>query len=526
MDKKIYRAKDIRDEIHEAIDFIVDPVSSTLGPKGSNVVFETDGLDHIMTNDGSTIARNISSSDPIISTVIDIIKGAAARTNTEGGDGTTTTTTLSGVVSKEAMKLLDEGYSWVEIRDALNELKGRIIKRLEKARIKPDGKKGLKEIAIISSNNDEEVATNVMKAIDVAKEDGMIFLEPSGKLETHLIEDLGFMVKNGVMYQELMSQPGKASVVFRNVPVLLTDKKLYYAEEAETILRTAVKAGHKAVVIVARDFMGEALNTFIANHTKGVMQVMLVKAEDVDEKNNERLQDLAIYLGGKILSEKTGSLVNKITPEDFVTVTQAFSDPSKTLFTPKSATSKQLRERIAMLKEELVKDKDNQTIKSRLASLTTGVVTIKIGGHTSIEAREKMYRYEDAVHATRSAMKHGYLVGGGTALLSAYVPADCPNKDFLPLYRKFCEAILRKIASNAGKHEDTVLVTVKGMKYPEGYNARTDKYEDLLKAGVIDPFMVVKLAVENSISVANTLCSIEYYMVNDTENGSKEEAGA
>jgi len=279
-------------------------------------------------------------------------------------------------------------------------------------------------------------------------------------------------------------------------------------------------------MVVARDFMGEALNTFIANHTKGVMQVMLVKAEDVDEKNNERLQDLAIYLGGKILSEKTGSLVNKITPDDFVTVTQAFSDPSKTLFTPKAASSKKLKERIGMLKDELAKDKDNQNIKSRLASLTTGVVTIKIGGHTAIEAREKMYRYEDAVHATRSAMKHGYLVGGGTALLNAYNPNDCANKDFLPLYRKYCEAILRKIASNAGKHEDTIIKEVKSMKSPYGYNALTDSFEDLLKAGVIDPYMVIKLAIENSISVAQTLVSIEYYMVNEIEDGSKEEAGS
>lgn len=527
MDKKVYRAQDIRQEIYEAIDFIVNPVSSTLGPKGSNVVYETAGMDHVMTNDGVTIARNLSSSDPITATIIDIIKGAALMTNSGGGDGTTTTTTLVGVAAKEAFKLLDEGYSWVQIRDSFNEIRDKILARLEKVRIKPDGKKGLKEIAIISSNNDEVIATNVMKAIDVAQEDGMIFLEPSGKPETELIEDLGFMVKSGVMYQELMTQPGKPSVVFRNVPVLLTDKKLYYAEEAETILRTAVKAGHKAVVVVARDFMGEALNTFIANHSKGIMQVMLVKAEDVDEKNNERLQDLAIYLGGKILSEKIGSLVNKITPEDFVTVTQAFSDPSKTLFTPKAASSKLLRERIAMLKEEIAKDKDNQVLKSRLASLTTGVVTIKIGGHTAIEAREKMYRYEDAVNATRSAMKHGLLVGGGTTLLRAFDTNDCPNKDFLPFYRKYCEAILRKIASNAGEHEDTVLKTVKGLKHPEGYNARTDKYEDLFKAGVIDPFMVVKLAVENSISVATTLVSIEYYMVNEIEDGKgKEEASS
>lgn len=525
MDKIIYKATDIQDRTHAGIDFIVNPVASTLGPKGNNVMFETESLSHILTNDGVTIARNISSKDPVQNTIVEIIKGAALRTNSEGGDGTTTTTVLSGVLTKEAMKLVAEGYSWIQVRDTLNELKEKLLKKIEKARIKPDGKKGLREIATISANNDEEIAENVMKAIDVAKEDGMIFLEGNNKPVTELEEDLGFMVKSGVMYQELLTEAGRMSVVFKDTPVLLTDKKLYYAEEAETILRTAIKAGHKSVVIVARDFMGDAINTFIANHTKGVIQVMLVKAEGIDEKNNERLLDLAIYLGGKILTEKTGSLVNKMTPEDFVMVTQVFSDPGKTLFTPKTAGNKKLKERINLLKTELDKRKDDTELKGRLASLTTGVVTIRVGGHTPVETREKVYRYEDAVHATRSAMKHGYLVGGGMSLLNAFDPADCPNKDFLPLYRKYCETIIRRIAINAGKHDDTIVETCRTGDTNYGYNAREDRYEDLLKAGVVDPYMVVKLAIEGSVATANTIVSIEYYMVNDIDND-EEEAGA
>lgn len=523
MDKQIYKASDIKDKILAGIDFIVNPVASTLGPKGNNVMFQTESLDHVLTNDGVTIARNIASKDPIMHTIIETIKAAALRTNSEGGDGTTSTTTLAGVLTKDAMKLIEDGYSWIQVRDTLNAIKDRLLKKIDKACIKVDGKKGLREIATISANNDSEIAENVMRAIDVAKEDGMIFLEGNNKPETELAEDLGFMVKSGVMFQELLTEPGKLSVVFRNAPVLLTDKKLYYAEEAETILRTAVKAGHKSIVVVARDFMGDAINTFIANHSKGVIQVMLVKAEGIDEKNNERLLDLAIYLGGKIVTEKTGSLVNKITPEDFVTVNQVFSDPSKTLFTPKTTGNKQLKERIKLIKEELEKRKDDTELKGRLASLTTGVVTIKVGGHTPVETREKVYRYEDAVHATRSAMKHGYLVGGGMSLLNAFDPADCPNKDFLPLYRRYCEAIVRQIAANAGKHEDTVVENCRTGGSTYGYNAREDRYEDLLKAGVVDPFMVVKLAIEGSVSTANTIVSIKYYMVNDVTEDGKED---
>lgn len=523
MDKEIFKNSDIKDRIIAGIDFIVNPVASTLGPKGNNVLFENDSGGMTLTNDGVTIAKNVSSSDSVQEMVIETIKSAALRTNSEGGDGTTSTTTLSGVLTKEAMKLVEDGYSWIQVRDELDKLAEKLIKKLEKSKITVEGKKGLREIATISSNNDPEVAENVMKAIDVAKEDGMIFLDGSNKAETEIVQDLGFMVKSGIPYQELLVDSGKNTVVFKDAPVLLTDKKIYYAEEAETILRVALKAGHKSVVIVARDFIGDAVNTFIANHTKGVIKVMLVRAEGVDEKSSERLQDLAIYLGGTIVTEKTGSLVNKLTPEQFVMVKQAFSDPQKTLFTPTIATSKKLKERIAMLKEELAKNKDNEDVKHRLASLTTGVVTIKVGGATSIDMREKVFRYEDAINATRSAMKYGYLIGGGTAMLKAFDAKDCTNNDFLPLYRKYCEAITRQIAVNAGKHDDTVVANVLTGGATHGYNARTDKYEDMLKAGIVDPFMVVKLSIEGSMATAKTLVSVKYYMVIDKKENGKED---
>lgn len=522
MDKKIHKASDIKDKIEEAIDFIVEPVSSTLGPKGNNVIFESSHGEYIMTNDGVTIAKNIGSKDRIIQGIVDIIKAASLRTNSEGGDGTTTTATLSGVLSKEAIKLVADGYSWIQVRDEITALSDKMLKRIEKMKIKVDGKKGLREIATISANNDETIAEHVMQAVAVAKESGMVFLEGNNKPTTELVEDLGFMVQSGILYQELLTEAGKMNVMMKDVPVLLTDKKLYYAEEAETILRTAVKAGYKAVVVVARDFMGDAVNTFIANHTKGVINVMLVKIE-VDEKKSEKLQDLAIYLNGKVITEKTGSLVNKLTPEDFVVVNQVFSDPTKTLFTPKTSSNKKLKERIALLTSELEKDKDNEEVKQRLASLTTGVVTIKVGGFTSVDTRERIFRYEDAIHATRSAMKYGYLPGGGTSILRAFDASDCTNNDFLPLYRKYCEAIVRKIADNSGKHADTIVQTIlsKGGNY--GYNAREDRYEDMLKAGIVDPFMVVKLAIEGSVATATTIVSVKYYMVNDIEDAEQKD---
>ena len=525
-DKLVYKAEDVRSRVLAGIDFIVNPVASTLGPRGNNVLWENDHLDPSLSNDGATVAKQLSSKDRIIQSVVEVIRSAALRTNSDGGDGTTTTTLLSGVLTKEVLKMIDQGYSWLQIRSALDEIKTAMLKRIEKSRVIIKGKEGLKEVATISANNDPKIAEDVVKAIEVAGLDGMVFLEGNNKQENEIIQDLGFMVQGGIQYPELLVDKGRPAVVFKNVPVLITDKRLYYSEEAETILRVAVQAGWKNVVIVARDFMGEAVNTFIANHTRGVINVMLVKAADTTEKNTEQIQDLSIYLSGKIISDKTGSLVNKITAEDFVIVNQAYSDPTKTLFTPKTSGGKALKERIKMLKTELDKKKDDPALKARIASLTTGVVTIKIGGTNPIEIREKVFRYEDAIHATRAAMREGYLVGGGLSFFRAYSPTDLTDKSFVPLYKKYAEAVVRKIAENAGQPADTVIKEMTDKDHDYGYNALTDTFEDLRKAGVIEPYLVAKLAVENSIAVATILASVKYYIVNDIADGKDEEAGS
>lgn len=515
MNKLTFKREEVLGKILSGLDFIAKPVISTLSPKGHNVLIELDNGDHLMTNDGVTIAKNISSKDQIEDTIIGIVKDASLRTNAEAGDGTTTTILLSQVLVKEALKLIDEGHSWIDVRNELNKFGEQIVKDVEKTKIVVKNDKGLMEIATTSANNDKEIAKYVMEAVSVAREDGMIFLEGNNKPGvTEVIKDLGFLIKSGVMYQELM-QSGRPAVIFKDTPVLLTDKKLYYSEEAETILRTAVKAGYKNVVIVARDFMGEALNTFIANHSKDVIQVMLVKDNNITDKDNPTLYDLATYIGAKVFTEKSGSLVNKLAPEDFTIATQVFSDVNKTLFTPKVSGGKELKDRIKLLKDELEKDKENKDVKNRLASLTTGVVTIKVGGQTPMEIREKVYRYEDAVNASRSAMRYGYLPGGGTSLLRAFRGIVGHASEYIPMYKKYCESIIRQIAINCGKHEETIIEEVRKGKEGFGYNALTDKFEDLLKAGIVDPFQVIKLAVLNSISVTNIIISANHYIIND-----------
>lgn len=519
MDKIVFKADDVRAKILSGLDFIAKPVVSTLSPKGHNVFIESVDGNNILTNDGVTIAKNLTSKDQVEETIVKIVKDASLRTNAAAGDGTTTTVLLCDVLTREALKLIDAGYSWIQVRDELEKGAKKIIARIEKNKIVVKNDAGLLEIATTSANNDKEIAKNVLEAIKVAREDGMVFIDGSQKNETEVIKDLGFMIKSGVMYQELLQKSGSQSVMFKDVPVLLTDKKLYYAEEAETILRTAIQAGYKQVVIVARDFMGDSINTLIANHTKGVIEVMLVKDDNITDKDNTSLIDLATYIGGKVITDKRGSIVNKLKPEDFVVVSQAFSDYQKTLFTPKIAPSKELKERVKMLQEKLKEDPDNRDIKSRLASLTTGVVTIKVHGRTPIELREKVFRYEDAINATRAAMRDGYLPGGGSALLKSFNESDYENKDFVPLFRKYTEAVLRQISINCGGHADSVVRTVRDNRSGSfGYNALTDDYGDLIKLGIVDPFNVVRFAIENSVSVANIIISIKHFVVNDIED--------
>jgi len=223
---------------------------------------------------------------------------------------------------------------------------------------------------------------------------------------------------------------------------------------------------------------------------------------------------LATYINAKVFTDKTGSLVNNVKIEDFTVIPKVYSDRMKTLFTPQTTQTNKLKERIKDIRSDLLKNKESVVLKERLASLTTGLITIRVSGNTPIEIREKIFRYEDAINATRSAMKYGYVVGGGTSILKAFNPKDY-QVEFVPMLRRYTESIVRQIARNCGKHEDSMVEEIK--RSGRGYNALTDKYEDLKRAGIIDPFQVIKLAILNSVSVTKVLTSVNYFITDHEE---------
>lgn len=523
MNKQVHRYKDIREKILSGVDLIADPIRETISPKGRNVIFENDNGDYISTNDGVTIAKNISVSDPIENAILTIIKSASLKSNTEAGDGTSTSVVLSQILIKEGLKLIDNGMNPMDVKRELERIGEDVIKKLQAKAVKIKNDTELQQVAMISSNSDEQIAKDAVKVVKIVKEDGMVFLEKNNKVETEIEEDTGFMIEEPLFSPELRNNPRGFSANYKDVPVLITDKRLYYPEEAESILKTVLMNGHKSVVVVARDFIGQAPNVFIANHVKGICSVLLIKDSRITEKNNECLEDLAVYLGGKVISEKTGSLVDNLTMDDFVLCDKAFADGAKSILTSRLKKNRKLDIRVKALKKELAKDKEDSDLQKRIASLTNGMVTVKVGGNTAIEVQERAYRYEDAIHAARAAMKDGYLIGGGVTMMSLTNEIDVLH-EMIPLFRKFCEANVRQIAENCGEHPDSIVANTQNSNknkklktWVYGYNALSGQVEDLLKAGVIDPARVTEMAVRNSISVASQIISSNFLILHEED---------
>jgi chaperonin GroEL len=516
MRKQVYRLADIQSKVLNAVDTIADPVVGTMSPKGRNVIFEDEDHALFSTNDGVTIAKSIYVKDQIENAIIQMVKGASVKTNTEVGDGTSTSLLFIKVLMHECMKLRSSGMNGMEIKAELNKFMVKLLAALAKQKLTVKGDADIFNIAKVSANNDEEIATNVVKVIKTTGLDGMIFINGNNKQETELVEELGFQTDGGIFAPEL-ANAGRFNAIYNDVAVLITDKRIYYPEEAETILTTAIQAGHKNLVVVARDFIGQAPNVFLANHGKHI-NVLLIKDNQVTDNNRESLQDLASYLGGEIVSEKLGSIVDNLSAEQFIIADKVWADPHKGIFSSKNPTNKEVKKTIASIRAELKKDKDNDFFKRRLASLTTGTVTINVGGATAIEVKERIYRYEDSISAARAALRDGYLVGGGVAMYRAFLSLNDLNPDFLPMYRKLCTANIRQIAENCGEYPNHILASIEKANHPTtGYNAVTGVIEDLNKTGVWDPYKVTEMAVTNSISIAGQIISSDFLIIEDED---------
>lgn len=521
--KQVKEYQAIEDKILRAVSTIAEPVAQTMGPLGGNVIFEDEQGGYKFTNDGVTIARSISVKDPFEDAIIQIIKQASMKTNRQAGDGTSTTILWSKILIEEGLKSIRDGVNHRTITDEYKRFAKETQERLKKMKKSVKNDEELLQITTISANNDAEIAAHAVQVVRAAGEDGYIFLESSHGPDTEVKVDTGFVIEQGVLRPELVNTDN-GTAQHEEVPVLVTNKQLYYEEEAETILNTVLQAGYKNVVVVAKDVVGDALGFFLANHQQGNVQVFLVKDPNVDSQKNATLHDLAAYLNCEVMTDSAGPFVDNLAIDNFGLAKKVYSDAAQTLVVREDdEDDKRRTERVNALKKELKKHGDDENtekrnLKKRLASLTSGIVTVRIGGSTPIEVIEKRFRYDDAISAGRAAVADGYLPGGGLAMLNAFKES---GSQFDRVFRKVAEANLRQVVENAGRNADLVIERVRSNG--KGYNVVTGEYVDMVKEGIIDPFRVTNNAMANAVSIANAIISSRYIIVNEREDGKSKD---
>ena len=491
------------DFIRKAVNRIADPVIQTLTPMGNNVMFEKD-FQSLITNDGASIAKLIDSEDEVEDSIIQMVKYGSLATNQIAGDGTSTTILFTKRLVDLGLDKIEAGTKPMILKREFTELKNSIVESAEQFK-REVGDNTLFRVATISSGGDEVLAQNVVDIIDTAGLDGMVFINDSKNQFTKIIKDSGYNLDES-MYDPVLGNvtPGRAD--YRSPYVFITDKKLYHIEECKEILESAYKSGVRDLVIVARDFVGESAGFLIGNHMdeKVPLNILMVKYT-LPDNDFLPMYDLATYLGAKVVSEKGGSLKGKLTANNYTIVDRVYSVSNKTIFVAENKVNPELTLLVEDVRQKKEDNPEDSKLAKRLASLTTGTVTLEVGAPTGPELRELIYRYEDAINATRAAMRSGYVVGGGLTLYSS-------TRDLSELGKEFGLTSITQIAKNCGVQfqEDKYSSTI-------GYNALTDTFSNLEEDGVIEPFDVFKHSVINAFSIAIAILTSGYFIVNRNE---------
>ncbi len=489
--------------VKRAVNRIAEPVIQTLTPLGNNVMFEKD-FHSIITNDGATIAKLIDSEDPTEDAIIQMVKYGSLATNQAAGDGTSTTILLTKKLVDMGVDLIAGGTKPMLLKESYRKMQENILQVAEtlKTDVTPDN---WYKIALISASGDTTVAENTVSVIETAGLDGMVFLNEAKTAQTKITKDTGYNLEEP-MYDPVLGNAGLGKADYTNPYVFITDKKMYHVEECKEILESAYKAGATAIVIVARDFLGESAGFFISNHLdeKVPLNVLLIRYRTPDNDTTS-IHDLATYLDAKLVTEKMGSLKGKLTADHFRLAKRVYSHGPKTIFVTDDNANPELSFLIEDVRKKKEENPQDDVVAKRLACLTAGTVNIEVGATTGPELRELLYRYEDAINATRAAMRSGYVTGGGCTLYNSTRELDEFGKEF-------GTSSIRQIAVNSGIDFDE-------SKYggDMGFNAKSREYSDLRVDGIIEPFDVFKYSVTNAVSIAIAILTSGYFVVNLVE---------
>ncbi len=515
--KEILYSETARAKLKAGVDKLANAVKVTLGPKGRNVVIEKSFGSPVITKDGVTVAKEIELEDKFENMGAQMVKEVASKTSDIAGDGTTTATILAQKIFNEGIKLVAAGRNPMVIKRGIDKAVDAVVKKLEEIAIPTRDEKDIAQVGTISANNDPAIGNLIADAMSKVGKEGVITVEEAKGLENTLDFVEGMQFDRGYLSPYFVTNPEKMTCELENAYILIHEKKISSMKDLLPVLEQVAKQG-KPLLIIAEDVEGEALATLVVNKLRGTLQVCAVKAPGFGERRKAMLQDIAILTGGQVISEDLGIKLENATLNDLGEAKKIVVDKENTTIIDGAGKPEDIKARVNQIRteiEETTSDYDREKLQERLAKLVGGVAVINVGAATETEMKEKKARVEDALNATRAAVEEGIVPGGGVALircldvLEDLKAADEDEKAGIEIIKSALTEPLRQICANAGYEGSLVVEKVKSEKDGFGFNAATGEYEDLLKAGVIDPKKVTRIAIQNAASIASLLLTTE-----------------
>jgi chaperonin GroEL len=519
MAKDIVYREDARSAVLRGVNALADAVKVTLGPKGRNVILDKKYGSPTITKDGVTVAKEVDLKDPIENLGARMVREVASKTSDVAGDGTTTATVLAQGLFREGIKNVTAGGNPMEIKKGIEKAVDLVVEELKKLS-KPVKGKMIAQVGTISANNDETIGNIIAEAMEKVGKDGVITVEESRSMETLLEVVEGMRFDRGYSSPYFVTDPERMEVVLENPYILTCEKKISSMKDLLPVLEKVAQAG-QPLLLIAEEVEGEALATLVVNKLRGTLKAAAVKAPGYGDRRKAMLEDIAILTGGKAITEDLGIKLENLKIEDLGRAKKVVIDKENTTIIEGSGKAKDIEGRVKQIRtqiDETTSDYDREKLQERLAKMVGGVAVIKVGAATETEMKEKKARVEDAMHATKAAVEEGIVPGGGVALLRGQAVLDKELQDKalphdqrtgLQLARRILEEPLRWIATNAGQEGNIVVAKVRDMKTDEGFNAQTEKFENLVDAGVIDPTKVVRCALQNASSIASLMLTTE-----------------
>jgi chaperonin GroEL len=532
--KELYFNTEARAALKRGVDQLAEAVKVTLGPKGRNVVIDKKFGAPTVTKDGVTVAKEIELADSLENMGAQMVKEVATKTSDNAGDGTTTATVLAQAIFREGLKNVTAGINPMALKRGIDKAVVEVVAQLKKISVPTAGKKEIAQVGTISANNDAEIGNLIAEAMEKVGKDGVITVEEAKGLETTLETVEGMQFDRGYLSPYFVTDPDKMEAVLEDGLILIHDKKISSMKDLLPILEKVAQLG-KPLLIIAEDIEGEALATLVVNKLRGTLRVSAVKAPGFGDRRKAMLQDIAVLTGGQVVSEEVGFKLENAVLNDLGKAKRIVIDKDNTTLIDGAGASEAIQGRIKEIRSAIDKstsDYDKEKLQERLAKLAGGVAVINVGAPTESEMKEKKARVEDALHATRAAVEEGIVPGGGVALiraqsvLKAFKAGDVDEQVGVEIVRRAIEEPIRIIVQNAGGEGSIVVEKVRESKDNNyGYNALTDKYENLVTAGVIDPTKVTRTALQNAASIAGLLLTTEALVVEKKEDKPAAPAG-